>query len=295
MLEYLLLAVALIGTAAAGYIDLKTTEIPDYIPLFIGGSGLLIHLLYGLITGSWIGLQYSLGIGFGFLALGYIMFYTGQWGEADVLVLGALGFLIPLPLSIFHPSMINVYYPLIFILNVFLIGGIYSIIYAIVKTFMTKGVFTKFYNKVLTSKKGFLVITIAYFAIFPTIVYLITKGLGFNPVFWLIIKQGVYFYPTILAVYILYIFTKILDSEAFRWTISTKDLQEGDVLAEDITYRGKKISSKLLVGLDAETIKILQKARKKVVIKGGICYAPTFFFTIIATVYLGNVILYFVF
>ncbi|MBU4246678.1 MAG: prepilin peptidase, partial [Nanoarchaeota archaeon] len=93
--ESALFLIALAGSAVGGWIDLKTTEIPDSVPLSMAAAGLIVHIVYALLTGVWTNVYYSIGVGILFLIFGYILYYTGQWGEADVLLLAAVGVVVP--------------------------------------------------------------------------------------------------------------------------------------------------------------------------------------------------------
>src|SRR3989344_1939897 len=98
--EYSILATTLIGSFIGGWIDLKTSEVPDSVPLFIVLSAMLLHIANGFLGSGWQTLGWAFGVGLVYLAFGYLMFYSGQWGEADVLLLASIGFAIPQPLSL---------------------------------------------------------------------------------------------------------------------------------------------------------------------------------------------------
>ncbi|MCK5235118.1 MAG: hypothetical protein KAJ88_04700, partial [Candidatus Aenigmarchaeota archaeon] len=70
MFEYIILAIALLGTGFAGWQDLKTSGVEDKYPVFIGVSGILIHFVNSYLTGVWSGFYYSIIIGLAFLAFG---------------------------------------------------------------------------------------------------------------------------------------------------------------------------------------------------------------------------------
>ncbi|MCK5042542.1 MAG: hypothetical protein KAR51_00810, partial [Candidatus Aenigmarchaeota archaeon] len=86
---------------------------------------------------------------------------------------------------------------------------------------------------------------------------------------------------------------KAIDSFVFRKEVDTSDLCEGDVLAEKIETKdssySKKLSGKLFIGLETEDIEFIRKTKKKVWIKEGIPFVPTFFFSIIFVWLFGNV------
>ncbi|OYT34035.1 MAG: hypothetical protein B6U87_02685, partial [Candidatus Aenigmarchaeota archaeon ex4484_52] len=59
----------------------------------------------------------------------------------------------------------------------------------------------------------------------------------------------------------------------------TKNLQEGDVIAEKI--KKLNINGKRYEGISKEDILKIRKIKKYIYIKDGVRYAPTFFFTIV--------------
>ncbi len=269
MFELILLVIALFGTAVAGWIDLKTTEVPDEIPLFIAASGVLLHLAHSFITGVWSEFISSILVGVLFLVLGYVLYYLGQWGEADVLILGALGFLIPQALSLFPSGTDSVLFPAVFLLNLFMVGGVYAILYAMVISFTNQQVFSSFFKDILSNAKELLVVAV------------VCVMLAFLTKMTLLVLMTFSFL-------LIYRFAKVLDKTAFKKLISTKKLKEGDVLAENIIAGRTKFSSRLWVGLEKADIKKIQNLRKKVWIKEGIRYVPAFFFAILVTWLYGN-------
>jgi Flp pilus assembly protein protease CpaA len=50
MLEMLVLTIALLGTLIASYYDLKTTEIPDWLPIVMIIAGITINFANYLLT-----------------------------------------------------------------------------------------------------------------------------------------------------------------------------------------------------------------------------------------------------
>ena len=83
ILGYFLVLTGLAGSGLAGYFYLKTTEIPDEIPLAMVVLGVLTRFGYSLFTGDWSFLLLPAIIGGGFFGFGFLMYYSGQWGGGD--------------------------------------------------------------------------------------------------------------------------------------------------------------------------------------------------------------------
>ncbi|MBW6462191.1 MAG: hypothetical protein K0B07_04045 [DPANN group archaeon] len=291
MFEYIILLIALVGTGLAGWQDFKTTGVEDKYAVFMGLGGIFIHLINSYITGVWSGFYYSLIVGFTFLVFGYIMYYSHQWGEADVLILGALGFLIPTSLSIFAKSLAFPYYPALFLATVFIIGGVYSIFYSVGVAFRTKDFFKKLTECLVSHSWIFLNVSVLIFIISIFSLSYVINNL--NVYVDLIARQFLIIYMFFVAGFVLIAFSKTIDQFAFRKQVNTSDLIEGDVLAENIIFTddkySKKFKGKLFIGLEAEDIKSIRQIKDKVWVKQGIPFVPAFFFSVIFMWLFGNV------
>lgn len=287
--EFSLFLIALAGSATGGWIDLKTTEIPDTVPLSMAAAGLTVHVLNALLTGVWTNVYYSIGVGILFIIFGYVLYYTGQWGEADVLLLAAVGVVVPQPLSFFTKNMFvdsGFSFPAIFILNTFIVGGVYSLIYSFVLSFKNKSIVPEFFKLLRNSGKRFAKIAAAVFFASLLSMLILSAAFAVRLSSALLLYDVLVMIPAIVFIFLFYTFAQTIDTVAFKRKVKTKDLKEGDVLSEDVAG----LSSKLYIGLTAEQIKKIQGEKKEVWIKEGIRYGPTFFLALIATWLFGNVI-----
>ncbi len=293
MIEVLLFAVALAGTAAGGWIDLKTTEIPDIIPASMAVAGLILHIANAYLLGSMFPIYAAFAAAIGYLTFGYILYYTGQWGEADVLLLGAIGFLLPVAPFFFNASAAGTIwyaYPLIFLLNTFIVGGVYSIIYAFIVAFREKHVIKSLYSDIHANAKSFAKITLVFLAGAAVVSSYISNYIVPLPAHFFM-ERALMLLPAIILLFLVYRFAIVVDKTAFRKKVLSGKLQEGDVLAESISAKGLKMDGKLFIGLTEDQIKKIQKAKKTVWIKEGIRYGPTFFLALVATWLYGNILL----
>lgn len=95
MLPLIPLIVAFFGSVYAALWDLKTTEIPDEIPHAMIIFALVFYGIQSVIESNyWIFLNSVIAGGIIF-ALGFIMYYAGQWGGGDAKILAAIIFLLP--------------------------------------------------------------------------------------------------------------------------------------------------------------------------------------------------------
>lgn len=298
MLEFIVFLAAVGGAAVGGWFDLKTTEIPDEVPLFIAVAGILAHIYQAVSLGSMAPLISSFVAGLFLLSMGYILYFSGQWGEADALLLGALGIILPAPLSFFNmspepllfglsPILDMLAFPITFMFNVFLVGGAYSILYTIFMIANNRKIIRHLGQEISKSTHWLLIMSAAYFALSAGI-YLIVAF-----VFEISVPMNLYFmkitslFPLVLIMLVLYRLAKGIDSHAFMKTISTSKLLEGDVLASPV--KGVPMKGKLWIGLTKKQVAQIRKKAKTVKIKEGIRFAPTFFLALLATAAWGNI------
>jgi Flp pilus assembly protein protease CpaA len=144
MFELLLVAIALIGSFAAGIYDLKTTNIPDKVCIAMIILGIIIHALNGFLTNDFTILLNSLFFAGIFLIIGLVMYYAGWWGGGDGELLIAVGILLP---TLFF---VKTQFPfaISFFINTWFIGAIYSVIYVIILAYKDKGIGKSFFDRI---------------------------------------------------------------------------------------------------------------------------------------------------
>ena len=277
MLEILLFVVAFVGSVLASYFDLKTTEIPDEIPYVMMAIGIVGNLVKSYLTLSYWPFLLSLIVGLGFLGFGFIMYYAGQWGGGDAKILSAIGFLLPnltpeIKVEFFFP------FPLSFFFNVFLIGAIYIILYAIAMSIKNKKIWTLFFKDLKASIK-----TIAAFT-FALIVFFAVFGIIFVRYYEILMVKDAVLLTVIISLsfiglFVLWKFVKAVEDVGFKKKIPVSELKVGDVLME----------YKVWEGITEKDLKKIKKSGKKYVwIKEGVRFAPTFPLALLFTILVGD-------
>ncbi|MEM5801606.1 MAG: A24 family peptidase [Candidatus Aenigmatarchaeota archaeon] len=282
MFEWILISVALIGSFVAGVIDLKTTEIPDEIPYIMAAFGIAMHIIQSILLKSYTPILYSSLAGLGFLAFGFFMYYTGQWGGGDAKLLSALGFLLPTleNSKTFFPFSLSLFF------NVFFIGSIYMIFYALILSFKEKKIWIEFSHEI-RSNVGMLVILNIIITIslilFGIIAMKLLVGLSFFELLLMEIKLVAF----IVFLFFVWKFSRVVEEVAFKKKIPVSMLKEGDVL----------LDSKLWEGLTKEQVKKIKKSGVKYVwIKEGVRFGLAFPLALLFTLFLGDgIILFFSF
>ena len=156
LLGFIGFGVGLLALIAASIFDIKTREVPDWLNFsliaFAIGSSIILSIYHGY---SYILFNSLLGLAAG-LAIGLLMFYTGQWGGGDSKLIIGLAGLIGFSFSEFKQG-IPLF--LIFIINILLVGAVYGLGFSLVKALVNFKHFKEAIEKKLRSK-GVLVIRV---------------------------------------------------------------------------------------------------------------------------------------
>lgn len=269
MFELIRLAIALGGSAAAGLWDLKTSEIPDSVCIAMIALGLSLFGLEGMLTGNWSGLIMSLVVGGAFLTFGLLMYFSGQWGGGDGELLVAIGVLLPAwPLT-----QISIFpMPLALFINLFFVGAIYAIFYALWLTAGNKKIRKQFFIKLRASMRAIIIAALGAAAIAVFVLW------SFYALLLLVLAAAL---PP------LYILLKTVEAGFYR-RINTARLKPGDMIGQDIPEL--RINRRCIRGLTAAEIKQIRKLRRYVTIREGVRFGPVFPIALVVTLVLGDLI-----
>lgn len=275
MIGLLLLAVGVCGFGLAAYWDLKTTEFPDWLPYSIIVSALAIRGGYSLFTGDLSYIISSAAAGLIFLGMGLLLYALRQWGDGDAWLMGALGFLFPDAAGFLPLFGVPAPFPIMMVLNFFMVSLAYLVLYAIIIGVRRPGVISTF-RKNAGSRK--LVISSSFAAIL--IASLCTAFyLSYNFAVPVYDFSGILAMPFIALSMLLFLqYARAVESDLFRRKIKARDLKAGDVL----------ISGKWR-GITMEEAKKLRKKGGDVWIKEGVRFAPVFVITVLVTLFIGSV------
>ncbi|MBI2545050.1 MAG: prepilin peptidase [Candidatus Aenigmarchaeota archaeon] len=277
------LVTAFIGTTIAAIWDLKTTEVPDQLPALMIVIALLFYGYQSFSAASIQPILDSIIIGAVFSAFGLLMYFTGQWGGADSFILAAVGFLLPsVPLGFARTVFI---FPLSYFVNLFIVGAVYMIGYAVLFSIGQEKVQQGFLKEMkgTVKSKSILLLVIAF---------LLSAGLSYsvlsyNGLFDLsrVLYTSLSFTIGLVVLFVVWRFAKSVELYGFNRRIPISKLRIGDMLA----------SEKKLVGVTEKEIKSLKRSSKKYVdIKLGVPFAVAFPLALIATLYFGDLVLLFV-
>lgn len=281
MYGWLLLIGGALGLGAAGYLDLKTTEFPDWLPYALIVYALLVRGAFAWLLSDWAILTNSIAIGLVFLGAGLGLYYLRQWGDGDAWLLGALGFLFPDPAGFAFrgglPAAGGFQFPVALLFNFFLIAFAYLIVYALGLGLRTPHTFQLF-SRTLKRKELERMLGLAIgFAIALVIVF---AGLGAWERALLPALFGVIGFPLLVLSLLLFLrYGRFIEHTVFKRRVPASKLRPGDV----------PVGARWKVLTEAE-VKRLRKQGGYVWIKEGVRFAPVFVLALLATILAGGML-----
>ena len=270
MFEIIRLAITLLGSAVAGYQDLKTSDISDILVFSMIGLGLAIHGVESLMVGSIDPFLSSLGTAFILGIFALAMYYAGAWGGGDGALLVAVGALLPTaPLA---SSITSIPFLAVYFVSVFVVGFLYSLTYLSLTVFRNAKTRTA-YIKSIVQNQGMIYIFTAFAAVALALDRSIIGGL-----------------LSVLLLLVPFIYQLSAVSElAFLQKIPVRKLKVGDMIGEDIPRLG--IFKRKIRGLTLQEVKAIRRVKKFVFIRDGVRYGPVFFLALFPALYSKTILL----
>ncbi|MBL7206629.1 MAG: prepilin peptidase [Candidatus Aenigmarchaeota archaeon] len=276
MFEWALLIIGVLGLGAAGYLDLKTTEFPDWLPYATIVAALAVRGLASFFLADFNIIIGSIVVGLVFLGIGYLLYFTRQWGDGDAWLLGVMGFLFPIgSFATIIPQRFP--FPLTLIFNFFLISFFYLIGYSIIVGFRNPKAMNEFKKSLKLKYKG-IVSIVGFFSVLTVLlVYFMYEFYGIGLQF----TYTMFWIPVLLLFVLVFInYGKVIESTVFRKRIDASELRVGDV----------PLTDKWRVLKPAE-VKALKEKGGSVCIKEGVRLAPVFVITLVVSLFIGNLFL----
>lgn len=235
---------------------LNSNDIPDLFGVIgiIGGIGL--HAGYAYTISSLDPLIWCLGVGAVFSIYGWIAYWKGMWGGADAMMLSALGFMAPGPVT----GNFSVVYIIDILANFMIAAVTVTVAYSLYKFFQQNGDPRLFIDAFLEDEKKLAGAVLAT-GIFST--FLISQG-----------SNGYVFFASILVLLFLYEVLSVIEDEFMVTVKSAEDVEAGEVPAPDQGF-GDKIR-----GLEEEEVEQLEEEIK---VRTGVPFIPVFLIALVLT------------
>ncbi len=279
----IIVVIALVALIVASITDIRTREVPDFLNYGLIIVGLVVNLIYSVVYGEW-GRMLESVVGFlACLLFGLVMFYTGQWGGGDSKFLMGMGALIGLPvlsLNVYNPPFL-----LLFLLFTFILGAFYGLLWVL-------GCAVIYWKKVFVELKKALqeknVVRIRIGLMVMLVLVLI--GVIFlhdNSLKIMIAGMGA---VVVLSFYLILI-VKVIEKNVMERRVALSKVTEGDWIAEEVKVKGKLICGPKDLGISLKQMALLKKLKvKKVLVKYGIPFVPSFLMAYIVTYFWGELI-----
>ncbi len=270
--ESIIFIIVLTALIIGSYTDFKVREVPDWLNygLIFVGLGLRLIFTISYSDYSYI-LEGLLGLGV-FFIIAVVMFYGGQWGGGDAKMVMGLGSLIGMGWSL-DSFMVG------FIINIIVFGAAFGMLFSVYLVFINRKSFSKEFNRRFSEKKKQ-----KWLVWLGTVLLLVVSA--FMPVsvsIPVVVLAGM-----LLLSFYTFIYLKSVEAAAMiRW-VEPESLTEGDWIVKDVVVGGKRICSPKDLGIEMSQIKKLislkrQGKVKKILVKYGIPFVPSFLIAFIAT------------
>ena len=186
------------------------------------------------------------------LALGLLLYYKKQWGEADAWILAAVAYMIPL-----YANNQIFFYDYIF--NFLIVALVYLFIYSVALGLKNIKVMKIFVADV--KQKWYIILA-------PPIAAAVLAT---------VVPGSLFLAVMFLALMLFWRYALAIENNVFKRKIHVSKLKEGDVLIDE-----------KWIGVTKEDIDRLKNTKDYVTIKDGVRFVPVFAITVVVTLLWGN-------
>ncbi len=250
--------------------DLRKREIANWLNFSLIIFAMTYRLLYSVFSNDYGFVLTGL---FGlvlFFLLANLFYYMRLFAGGDAKLMIALGALLPFTESFYTNSLIF----FVFVIALLLGGVVYSLIYSLGLVFINKTNFTRSLKHQIAKNENYIYLGLGIGLLF----IILALFLGEVSVIFL----GV----LIMLIPLFYIYTKAIETSCMMVYIDPKNVSVGDWVVEEIKLPGKKTIKPHWEGLSEEQVSLIKKYyKKKVLVKQGIPFSPSFFLAFLVLIY----------
>tara|TARA_Y100000310_G_C20625524_1_gene785659 strand:+ start:673 stop:1518 length:846 start_codon:yes stop_codon:yes gene_type:complete len=249
--------------------DMKRREVDNLWNFSLIGFALAYRAAVSIFLGNyWFVLNGIIGLII-FFVLHNLFYYSRLFAGGDAKLLFALGVILPLSYSWIVNFKIFGYFILLFLIG----GSIYALIYSIYLMFANFNKFSKEFKKQFKNYRKMFLIALIFALVWTIFSYIISQSA------FILIGLIVLLFP------ILFMFAKTIEESCMIKSVSYKKVTEGDWLYKDILVKGKKIESDW-EGVSKKELSMIRKDKKKVMVKYGIPFTPSFLIGFVGLLFL---------
>jgi len=264
-----LMVLGLVWITGAVLQDMKRREVDNLWNFSLIGFALAYRLAISVFNWDyWFILNGLIGFVI-FFGLGNLFYYSRLFAGGDAKLLMALGVILPFSYSWIVNLKIFGYFLLFFLIG----GSIYALIYAVCMVCVNRERFSKEFLKQWQDYKKMFLISLIFVLLWMVFVLFVSQvGL-------VLIGLVVLLFP------VLFVFAKAVEESCMVRLVSSSRVTVGDWLYKDVFVRGRKIKSDW-EGVSEKDLKLIKKSRKKILVKYGIPFTPSFLFGFVALLFL---------
>ncbi len=264
-----LVVLGLVWIVGAVVQDLRRREVDNLWNFSLIVFALAYRASVSIFNGNyWFALNGLIGLVI-FFGLGNLFYYSRLFAGGDAKLLMALGAVLPLS----YHWLINLKIFGYFILLFLVVGSVYALIYAVCLISRNFKKFSKEFGRQYALHKKMFFIALVFALLWVVFSFFINQP-GF-----VLIGLVILLFP------VLFIFAKAVEESCMIKKVKPSEVTEGDWLYRDIVVGGKKIRSNW-EGVSKRKLKLIRKSRKKILIKQGIPFTPSFLFGFLGLLYL---------
>ena len=272
----------------ASIVDLKTGEIPEKFSLGLIVFACAVALTHTAFDWNTSHIMQAVFWGVVGLAVGYLLFYLGQWGGGDVKVLAGVGCLLGYIDSTGYmwPNGYFIDYRLpplaTYFIDMAFVSTPYVVAYTLVLGLLRPKAFREYFKRIGEAKALLTLLA----SLLPTVIALY---LGFTKLAYVYLLVPFF----LLATY----YMRTVEEVLLTKRIKVLDLRDWDILAEDLVVNGKRIACRRNIeGVTPKQVKQIKRLAEAgripptIRVRWGVKFAPILFISLLLTIYVGNVL-----
>jgi Flp pilus assembly protein protease CpaA len=269
--NFFLIVLAVVWLIGAILQDLHRREVDNVWNFSLIGFAMAYRLAASVFSGNyWFLLNGFIGL-LVFLLLGNLFYYSRMFAGGDAKLVIALGAILPLSYSWLTNFKIFGLF-----VGGFLVGGsMYVLIWSVVLVFFSFRPFISEYGKQYSRYRHYFVLSLLLTLFFGIVLFFVNKDYVVSSLIFLL-------FP------LLFVFARSVEEVCMVKKVSADKLTVGDWLYEDLYVGGKKIR-KNWEGLTVEELGLIrEKYRRKVLVKYGVPFTPSFLIGFLLVLWLAG-------
>jgi len=268
--NWFLILLGLVWIIGAVLQDLRRREVDNLWNFSLIPIALAYRLSVCFFNGNyWFILNGLIGLGV-FFILHNLFYYSRVFAGGDAKLLMGLGVILPLS----YDWIINLKIFGLFILLFLLGGSIYALIWAFCLMIKNWNNFKKEFLKQWEIYQKMFLFALIFVVLWVIFAFIISQ------IVFILIGLIVLLFP------VLFVFAKSIEESCMIKKTNPDKVTEGDWLYEDVLVGGKRIKSSW-EGVSAKELELIKKkCRKRILIKIGIPFTPSFLFGFVGLLFL---------